>query len=97
MSIKINIPITDEWSHMFRVTRPFRRRYGNDDFVIYSEPYAKECGEPVWFYSWGNTRWLRCPMGRPGDRVNAAGDRIEAVDVRLKRGKWTFVVIVESR
>lgn len=96
--LKIKIPVTMEWNHMFRPSeafsysrRPFQRRTGKDDFVTCSEPYSKMCGEPVWFYSWGNARWLRCPMGCPGDRLNTAGDRISAVDVARVNGEWMFV------
>lgn len=77
-------------------TRPFRRRSGEDDFVAFSEPYTAYCGEPVWFYSWGNSTWLRCPMGIPGDILNDAGDRISAVDVTQQKGMWVFVVSVEE-
>lgn len=93
----IKIPVTEEWSYMYHMRKPFRRESGRDDFVTHSEPYSDEVGELVWFYSWGNSRWLRCPIGRPGDRLNDAGDRISAVDVRLVRDRWMFVVTVESR
>ena len=103
-TISIMIPVSEEWNHMFRpsesfpyVRRAFQRRAGRDDFVAYSEPYSRECGEPVWFYSWGNVRWLRCPIGRPGDHLNTAGDRISAVNVTAMRGKWMFVVSVSIR
>lgn len=102
--MRIEIPVTEEWNHMFRPSehvvyarRPFERKTeSKDDFVTYSEPYSDECGEPVWFYSWGNARWLRCPIGRLGDRLNSAGDRIQTVDVVLVHGKWTFVVEVQQ-
>lgn len=93
----IYIPVTEEWNHMLQPSytrRPFQRWAGRDDFVTYSEPYSEECGEPVWFYSWGNTRWLRCPIGRPGDILNDAGDHITGVDVRLVRDRWMFAVAV---
>lgn len=99
--IEIRIPVTEEWNHMFRasphwvgVSRPLKRESGDDDFVTFSKPYAEMCGEPVWFYSWGNARWLRCPIGRPGDKLNGNGDRIDTVDVRLDDGVWVFVVAV---
>lgn len=76
--------------------RPLQREAGRDDFVILSEPYSEECGEPVWFYSWGNARWLRCPIGIPGDRLNSAGDRISVVEVVMRNGEWAFAVSVEE-
>lgn len=91
----LHIPVTEEWTAMFGDRLPFRRRSGRDDFVTLSEPYSEECGEPVWFYSWGNARWLRCPIGIPGDRLNDAGDRIATVDVVLRGGEWMFAVGVE--
>jgi hypothetical protein len=101
---KIEIPVTEEWNHMFQSSaifpysrRPLLRRAGRDDFCVFSAPYSALCGEPVWLYSWGNSRWLRCPMGRPGDRLNSAGDRIAAVDVTLINGEWTFVVSIKER
>lgn len=102
--VTIKIPVTEEWNHMFKasehfpyVKRPFMRSsVGRDDFATLSEPYTRICGEPVWFYSWGNARWLRCPIGRPGDRLNDAGDRIVSVDVRLVRNQWAFIVSVEE-
>lgn len=97
--MEIVIPVTEEWNHLFRPSeffpydrRPFRRVSGRDDFVTISEPYSEMMGEPVWFYSWGNARWLRCPIGRPGDKLNSAGDRIASVDIVQRDGAWVFVV-----
>lgn len=99
--LQITIPVTEEWNYMFQPSvfylysqRPFQRGSGREDFVTYSEHYSALCREPVWFYSCGNTRWLRCPIGCPGDRQNTNGDRIATVDVALKYGKWVFVVSV---
>ncbi len=97
---KIKVPVSEECNHMFQPSdtrRPFQRLAGDNDFVTYSKAYSKMCGEPVWFYSWGNSRWLRCPMGCPGDRLNTAGDRIAAVDVILVRQKWMFVYTITQR
>lgn len=98
---EILIPVTEEWNHMYQrsqyygyVSRPLKRESGRDDFVTYSEPYSEECGEPVWFYSWGNARWLRCPIGRPGDKLNDHGDVIHSVEVAQRDGQWAFVVTV---
>lgn len=55
-------PITEMWSHGFGESRPVYRFEGKDDFVTYSAPYTKSCGEPVWFYGSGNWIWLRCPV-----------------------------------
>lgn len=97
----IVIPVTEEWNHMYQgteyspyVKRPFQRCSGKGDFVAYSEPYSEMCGEPVWFYSWGNARWLRCPIGRPGDRLNDHGDRVADVTVEKRDDQWVFVVSV---
>jgi hypothetical protein len=62
-------PIDEEWDHLFRPSefypytqREFRQAEDDhDDFVTFSEPYSLACSEPVWFYSWGNARWLRPP------------------------------------
>jgi hypothetical protein len=101
--LKIVIPVTEEWNHMFQssasfsyVRRPFQRGSGQDDFVTHSETYSEMCGELVWIYSWGNVRWLRCPIGRPGDRLSSARDRIAAVDVASVNGEWVFVVFIET-
>ena len=101
--MKIEIPVTEEWNFMFQPTshysytrRPFQEAKGRADFVTYSEPYSEEYGEPIWFYSWGNARWLRCPIGRPGDLLNDAGDRIARVDVCKIRGTWMFVVSIHE-
>lgn len=102
--MELIIPVTEEWNHGFKATpsfpysrRTFRRHLdGRDDFVTFSEPYSREFGEPVWFYSWGNSRWLRCPMGLPGDKLNSADDRIRAVDVKMLSGVWHFVITVQE-
>lgn len=93
--IKLKIPVTDEWDYMFHTKRPFQQRNGVDDCVYFSHTFSEECAEPVWFYSWGNVRWLRCPMGRPGDVLNEAEDRISAIVLRNVKGKWMFVVSVK--
>lgn len=102
MKPTIVIPVTEEWNHMYQSSecrpfdrRPLRRCFGRDDFVTYSEHYSEKCGEPVWFYSWGNARWLRCPIGRPGDRLNDHGDRIADVMVEKRNDQLVFVVTVE--
>lgn len=94
---EIWIQVTEEWDHGFRVRRPFRRVASPDDFVTRSDVSSEDVGELVWFYSWGNTRWLRCPVGQPGDLLNTHGDRISGVDVQLLAGLWHFVVTVEER
>jgi hypothetical protein len=95
---RIEIPVTEEWDHpslyFSHTRRPFQRKEGSGDFVTFSGLYSEECGAPVWFYSWGNGRWLRCPIGIPGDLLSEK-DRIAAVDVALVRGKWMFVVSTE--
>lgn len=49
-----------EWSYGFKVRKPLERsRNGRDDFAGLSGPYSESEGEPVWMYSWGNSRWLR--------------------------------------
>lgn len=99
---EILIPVTEEWNHMYQPSayfpygrRPLQRETGEADRVTYSEPYSEECGEPVWFYSWGNARWLRCPIGRPGDVMNDAGDRIADVWIERREDNWVFVVEVQ--
>lgn len=63
--------VKHEWGYMFEVgsKKPLRRLSGRDDFVTRSQPYENLVGEPVWFYSWGNARWLRCPYGDVGDQL----------------------------
>jgi hypothetical protein len=62
--------VTHEWTHGFEKKRKFvRASDAKDDFVAFSEPYTSIGGEPVWFYSWGNCRWLRCPHGMPGQKL----------------------------
>lgn len=68
--------VTEEWNHGLVASkdypykkRKFKRRDGRDDFVTFSDPHSQMFGEPIWFYSWGNARWLRCPYGAPGDRL----------------------------
>jgi hypothetical protein len=59
-----------EWPpHGGGTSRAFVPRDGKDDFVTFSQPYTDLQGEPIWFYSWGNARRLRCPYGAPGDRL----------------------------
>jgi hypothetical protein len=109
--IRIEIQVTEEWNRVYDPSeyfryprRPFQRASGEADRVAVSETYSKFYGEPVWIYSWGNARWLRCPMGIPGDVLNDHGDRIHSVDVELvdvnkakkKPGRWVFVVLVEE-
>jgi hypothetical protein len=103
VTLTIEVPVVEEWNHMFRpsecypfVRRPFQRSSGMADFVSYSESYSELCGEPIWIYSWGNARWLRCPIGLSGDRLNDVGDWISDVDVTLVDEAWTFVVTVEE-
>lgn len=103
MLTTIQILVTEEWNHMFQPSeffsytkRPLRQETGRDDFVCYSDAYSTLCDEPVWFYSWGNARWLRCPIGRPGDRLNKAGDCIAAVDIVRENGQWFWSVSVKE-
>lgn len=64
------VHIEEEWNHLFRPSEyyPYAKREfrqepeDRDDFVTYSEPYSEDLGEPIWFYSWGNRRWLRPPQ-----------------------------------
>jgi len=69
--------IAYEWNHMYTPSEyfPYTRKAleqskkKEDDFVTFSEPYTEIVGEPVWFYSWGNARWLRSPFGKEGDKL----------------------------
>jgi hypothetical protein len=58
------IRIVDVWDHGFTLKKAFVQREGRDDFVTFSDAYTEMLEEPVWFYSWGNTAWLRCPVKR---------------------------------
>jgi hypothetical protein len=60
-TVEIRRLVTTEWLHGFDAKKPFNPTSGRDDFVTFSEPYTSLFGEPVWFYSWGNVRWLRNP------------------------------------
>ena len=60
-------PVKTEHYHGFTDRKPFERASGRRDFVTHSQPYTDLMGEPVWFYGFGNVRWLRSPFGSPGD------------------------------
>ena len=61
--------VTHEWAHGLRNRAKFAPCSGRDDFVTFSEPYSRWAEKPIWFYSWGNVRWLSCPHGSPKDRL----------------------------
>jgi hypothetical protein len=63
--------VKHEWTYGFEKREKFTHAtWANGaDFVTLSEPCSRRSGEPVWFYSWGNCRWLRCPYGVTGDRL----------------------------
>ena len=96
--------VKQEWNHCYKasihypyVKRPFQRESGKDDFVTYSQPYSTSMGEPVWFYSWGNARWLRSPCGQVGDRLwvretfYAYGFWEKRWDEKKGRMAWFFI------
>jgi hypothetical protein len=56
------IRITEAWDHGFIAKRALVQTIEIGDFVVYSPAYTEMLEEPVWFYSWGNTVWLRCPL-----------------------------------
>lgn len=63
-------PVKYEYGHGGHPRHPFAPHAAEkDNFVTHSGPYSSIKKELIWFYGWGNCRWLKSPFGQPGGRI----------------------------